>query len=257
MSQTPEAAASGRAPTSSFAELLDLLRTVGVGVILAVVFQTAAFQPYTIPSASMEPGLVVGDYLVVSKSAYGWSRASLPFHPPLPPGRLFGRLPERGDVVVFRHPTRPHETWIKRVIGLPGDRVELVDGTILVNDLPLPQRRLGPGLGLDRPNRPVVRVEERQWDGRRYVTFDGGSGLAGDDRPPVVVPDGQLFVMGDHRDNSLDSRWGPEVGVGLLPVDHLIGEAEMVIASWHPGAALWKPWTWPRLRPGRVLQPID
>jgi signal peptidase I len=257
MSQTDQADASVPAPTSSIAELLDLLRTVGVGAILAVVFQTAAFQPYTIPSASMEPGLLVGDYLVVSKSAYGWSRASLPFHPSLPPGRLFGRLPERGDVVVFRHPTRPHETWIKRIIGLPGDRVEIADGTILVNDRPLPQRRLGPGLDLDQPDRLVARVEERQPDGRRYVTFDGGSGLAGDDRPPVVVPDGQLFVMGDNRDNSLDSRWGPEVGVGLLPVDHLIGEAEVVIASWHPGAALLKPWTWPRLRPGRFIQSID
>jgi signal peptidase I len=257
MSQTTQTDASTPASTASIAELLNLLRTVGVGVILAVVFQTAAFQPYTIPSASMEPGLVVGDYLVVSKSAYGWSRASLPFHPPLPPGRLFGRLPERGDVVVFRHPTRSHETWIKRVIGLPGDRVGIVDGTIVVNDRPLPQRGLGPGLDLDQPDRPVSRIEERQVDGRRYVTFDGGSGQAGDDRPPVVVPDGQLFVMGDNRDDSLDSRWPPDVGVGLLPVDYLIGKAEVVLASWHPGAALWKPWTWPRLRSGRFLQPIN
>ncbi|WP_029416564.1 signal peptidase I [Brevundimonas bacteroides] len=257
MSQTTQADASVPGPTSAIAELLDLLRTIGVSLVLAVVFQTAVFQPYTIPSASMEPGLLVGDYLVVSKSAYGWSRASLPFHPPLPPGRLFGRLPERGDVVVFRHPTRPQETWIKRVIGLPGDRVELVDGVIRVNDRPLARRPLGPGLDVDQPTRAVMRVEERQADGRRYVTFEGGPDLAGDDRPPVTVPAGRLFVMGDHRDNSLDSRWGPEVGVGMLPVDHLIGEAELVVASWQPGAALWKPWTWPRLRPGRFLQPID
>jgi signal peptidase I len=244
-------------PASAVSELLDLMRTIGVGAIIAVVLQTAAFQPYTIPSASMEPGLVVGDYLVVSKSAYGWSRASLPFHPPLPPGRLFGRLPERGDVVVFRHSTRPRETWIKRVIGLPGDRVEVIDGEVRVNDRPLDRRPLGPGLDLDQPTRAVMRVEERQRDGRHYVTFEGGPDLAGDDRPPVIVPGGQLFVMGDHRDNSLDSRWGPEVGVGLLPVDRLIGKAELVVASWQPGAALWKPWTWPRLRPGRFLRPID
>lgn len=253
MTQLPDPEAS----TSNLSDVLDLARTVGAGLMLAVLFQTAAWQPYTIPSASMEPGLVVGDYLVVSKSAYGWSRASLPFHPPLPPGRLFGRLPDRGDVVVFRRPSNPRETWIKRVIALPGDRVEVVDGLVIVNDRALPQRTLGPGLDLDQPMRDVTRVEERQPDGRGYVTFDGGRDQPGDDRPPIVVPAGQLFVMGDHRDNSLDSRWSPDLGVGLLPVDNLIGEARLVVASWQPGAALWKPWTWPRMRAGRFLQPID
>lgn len=253
MTQIPEPEAS----TSNLSDLLDLFRTVGTGLIIAMVIQTVAWQPYTIPSASMEPGLVVGDYLVVSKSAYGWSRASLPFHPPLPPGRLFGRLPDRGDVVVFRRPSNPRETWIKRVIALPEDRVEVVDGIVIVNDRPLPQRPLGPGLDLDQPTRPVTRFEERQPGGRGYVTFDGGPSQAGDDRPQIIVPAGQLFVMGDHRDNSLDSRWGPDVGVGLLPVENLIGEAQLVVASWQPGAALWKPWTWPRMRAGRFLQPID
>lgn len=237
------------------AEILDTGRTVAIGLAAAVLFQTVAFQPFTIPTASMEPGLLVGDYLVVSKSAYGWSRASLPFDPPLPDGRLFERLPKRGDVVVFRRPSDPQETWIKRVIGLPGDRVEVVDGRVIVNGAALPQRDLGPGLDLDQPGRPVERVEERQADGRAYVTFDGGPG-PGDDRPPKVVPEGQLFVMGDHRDNSLDSRWGPDVGVGLLPLTHVVGRAERVVASWRPGAALWKPWTWLDLRPGRWWEPI-
>jgi signal peptidase I len=252
-SETPADAARAR---PILTEVIDMVRTVAVGLAAAVAIQTAAFQPFTIPSASMEPGLVVGDYLVVSKFAYGWSRASLPFNPPLPPGRLFERLPKRGDVVVFRRPSNPQETWIKRVIGLPGDTVSVSGGAVTVNGRSLPRRALGPGLDLDAPGRPVDRVEERQPDGRAYVTFDGGSGLAGDDRPAQVVPDGELFVMGDNRDNSLDSRWSPETGVGLLPVTNVVGRAESVVASWKPGAALWKPWTWLSLRPGRFLERI-
>ncbi len=243
-------------PPSMTGEIIETARTVGIALAAAVLIQTVAYQPFTIPSASMEPGLVVGDYLVVSKSAYGWSRASLPFHTPLPSGRLFGRLPKRGDVVVFRRPSPPQETWIKRVIGLPGDRIEVVDGQVIVNGAALPQRALGPGLDLDQPGRPVELVEERQADGRTYVTFDGGQGLEGDTRPVQVVPEGQLFVMGDNRDNSLDSRWSPDVGVGPLPVSNVVGKAEIVVASWKPGAALWKPWTWFNLRPGRLLRPI-
>ena len=124
-----------------------------------------------------------------------------------------------------------------------------------INGQALPQRALGPGLDLDAPGRPVEQVEERQADGRAYVTFDGGSG-AGDDRPAQVVPEDQLFVMGDNRDNSLDSRWSPGVGVGLLPVSNVVGHAEIVVASWKPGAAIWKPWTWFNLRSGRLLQKI-
>ncbi len=114
---------------------------------------------------------------------------------------------------------------------------------------------LGPGLDLDQPGRPVDQVEEHQADGRAYVTFDGGPG-AGDNRPAQVVPEGQLFVMGDNRDNSLDSRWAPEVGVGLLPVTNVIGRAEIVVASWQPGVGLYKPWSWFNLRQGRLLQKI-
>ncbi|WP_309629357.1 signal peptidase I [Brevundimonas sp.] len=246
---------AGSAPPSTVAEIIDIARTVAVALAAAVAIQTVAFQPFTIPSASMEPGLIVGDYLVVSKFAYGWSRASLPFNPPLPSGRLFEHLPKRGDVVVFRRPSNPQETWIKRVIGLPGDTVSVSGGVVTVNGRALPQRALGPGVDLDQPGRPVEQVEERQADGRAYVTFDGGPG-AGDDRPAEVVPQGQLFVMGDNRDNSLDSRWSGDVGVGLLPVGNVVGRAEVVVASWNPGAALWKPWTWFNLRPGRFAQSI-
>lgn len=252
----PETPTTTDAAPSGMAEIIDTVRTIAVALAAAVAIQTVAFQPFTIPSASMEPGLVVGDYLVVSKFAYGWSRASLPFNPPLPAGRLFERLPRRGDVVVFRRPGNPQETWIKRVIGLPGDTVSVSGGVVTVNGQPLSQRALGPGLDLDAPARPVEQVEERQADGRTYITFDAGHALEGDDRPARIVPDGQLFVMGDHRDNSLDSRWSGDVGVGLLLVTNVVGRAELVVASWKPGASLWKPWTWFNLRPGRIAHRI-
>lgn len=143
-------------PASFRSEAVDTLRTLAIGLAAAVAIQTVLFQPFTIPSSSMEPGLVVGDYLVVSKSAYGWSRASLPFNPPLPDGRLFGRLATRGDVVVFRRPSNPQETWIKRVIGLPGDRVQVVAGVVLVNGRALAQTPPCPG------RRPGLRCSARR-----------------------------------------------------------------------------------------------
>ncbi|MBB5745770.1 signal peptidase I [Brevundimonas variabilis] len=236
--------------------LVPWFRDVGIAVCGALAFQTAVLQPFTIPSASMEPGLVVGDYIVVSKFAYGWSQASLPFDPPLAARRLLGRLPARGDVVVFRRPSRPREIWIKRAIALPGDRVEIRQGEVIVNARPLPQTLLGPGIDVDMPLRPVQRVAEQQPGGRRYVIFEQGPDQPGDDRAPIVVPDGFVFVMGDHRDNSLDSRWPGNVGVGLLPLENIVGRADIVVASWHPGAAIYKPWTWFDLRSGRFLKRI-
>lgn len=237
-------------------ELAETIPALAIGLALATAFQAVAYEPFTIPSASMEPGLVEGDYLVVSKFAYGWSRASLPLNPPLPDGRLAGRLPERGDVVVFRRPSDPREIWIKRVIGLPGDVVEISGGVIFVNGEPLAQRRLGPGRDDAQPLSPVEIVAETTAAGLTYQTFDAGPDQAGDDRAAITVPEGQLFVMGDHRDNSLDSRWPAELGVGLLPTTNLVGRAERVIASWQAGASLFKPWTWLRIRPGRALRVI-
>ena len=237
-------------------EAFEFVRTIGLALLAAVAIQTALFQPFTIPTSSMEPGLVTGDYIVVSKFAYGWSRASLPFHPPVGQGRLFSRGPARGDVVVFRLPRDPQQTWIKRVIGLPGDRIQVLGGTVLVNGRALPQRAEGLTRDHDSPLRTVLQVRETQPDGRTWVTYDGGSGQMGDDTGEYVVPAGQYFMMGDNRDNSLDSRWPRELGVGLLPAENIVGRAEIVVASWKPGAALWKPWTWLNLQPGRFFQRI-
>ncbi|GAW40899.1 Signal peptidase I [Brevundimonas sp. SH203] len=250
MTQTPP-----RAPShpSVLRELREIALTLVFAVILALAIRIVLFQPFTIPSSSMEPGLVVGDYIVVSKFAYGWSTASLPLSPPIRPGRLMGGQPRRGDVVVFRRPSDPKQVWIKRVVGLPGDTVQVRGGAVFVNGAAVRQTRLDVVADHDAPGRTVQRVRETLADGRSYVTYDGGPNLPGDDTPPRRVPAGQYLMMGDNRDNSLDSRWPREIGVGLLPAENIVGRAEMVLASWKPGAGLFKPWTWLNLQWDRFL----
>jgi signal peptidase I len=194
----------------------------------------------------------------VSKFSYGWSRASLPLNLPLIPGngRLLGHGPARGDVVVFRLPRDPKQTWVKRVIGLPGDRVQVTGGTVLINGVPMKQAAGEVTSDFDAPLRQVLQVRETQPSVKTYVTYDGGSGLPGDDTGVYVVPAGKYFMMGDNRDNSLDSRWPGEVGVGLLPAKNIIGKAEIVVGSWNAGSALIKPWTWLNLRGNRFFKPI-
>jgi len=254
MLSSPAAAEPSKAPARS--EIAEIIRTVVAGLSIALVLRVVLFQPFTIPSSSMEPGLVAGDYIIVSKFAYGWSRASLPFNPPLPPGRLLGGSPKRGDVVVFRLPRDPSQTWIKRVMGLPGDRIQMRGGQVFINDTPLPQRPMSVVQDHDDPDRPVLEVRERQPNGRSYVTYDGGAGRPGDDTDVYVVPEGRYFMMGDNRDNSLDSRWPRALGVGLLPAENIVGEAQLVLTSWKPGASVYKPWTWFDFQWDRLARPI-
>ena len=247
-----------QAPTTTgrLHETVEMARTLAVGIAAAVAIQTVLFQPFTIPSSSMEPGLVTGDYIVVSKFAYGWSRASLPFNPPLPGGRLFGRAPTRGDVIVFRRPSAPDQVWVKRLIGLPGDKVQLRGGAVFVNGRAMRQTPLGLTQDHDAPERTVELVRETTGT-RKHLTYDGGPGAPGDDTGPYVVPAGHYFMMGDNRDNSLDSRWPAAVGVGLLPEENILGRAEIVAASWEPGASLFKPWTWVKLQTDRFWKRVN
>ena len=241
-------------------EVADTAKTLAGALLIALVLRVVVFQPYTIPSSSMEPGLVTGDYIVVSKWSYGWSRASIPFNPPLFEGRIwnpwFGHAPRRGDVVVFRLPRTPGEAYIKRLIGLPGDRVQVVAGRVLVNGVPIPRQPAGFSSDHDAPERIVPRVVETAPNGRRYVTFAGAPDGEGDNTQVYRVPDGGYFFMGDNRDNSLDSRWPAAVGVGFVPAENLIGKAQVVVLSWRGGASILKPWTWLSLDVSRFLQPI-
>lgn len=241
---------------AAWSESVEIARTLALALCIALVLRIVIFQPFTIPSSSMEPGLVTGDYIVVSKFTYGWSRASIPFNPPLFQGRLFGRSPKRGDVVVFRLPRDGREAWVKRVIGLPGDRVQVVGGRVVVNGQPIPQTQLGVAQDHDAPDRHVLQVRETRPDGRQYVTYAGAPGGIGDATGLYVVPAGFYFVMGDNRDNSLDSRWPTDVGVGFLPAENIVGRAEVVVASWRPGSGPLKPWTWLSFQPGRFFRVV-
>jgi signal peptidase I len=231
--------------------------------LLALLLRTFVVAPFMIPSGSMLPQLMIGDYLFVAKWPYGYSRYSVPFGLASFEGRLLGGEPERGDVVVFRHPARD-EVLVKRLIGLPGDRVEVRGGGLVLNGVAVPRVRIADWPMPVTPNSPCryggrVRppVAEQGWaycryprfretlpGGRSYEVLDQGEGRA-DDTAVFTVPTGQYFVMGDNRDDSADSRFPVEErGVGMLPRDHLIGRA--AIAFWSTdGTAEWlKPWTW-------------
>jgi signal peptidase I len=200
-----------------------------VAIVLAA--RTAVAEPYYVPSGSMEPTLAVGDRLLVDKFSYGFSRYSLPSIPglssllPAQEHRLLGRLPDRGDVVVFRLPSNPDMSFVKRVIGLPGDRVELRGGDVWLNGEKLARRAEELGASVEAlPN------------GREYTVYERSGWGEFDDMREQIVPAGHVFVMGDNRDNSLDSRVLPSLGgVGLVPVENLTGRVDLVLASWEMG----------------------
>lgn len=246
------------APKPSFVhEAWEVAKTLIAAGLIALALRIVVFQPYTIPSSSMEPGLRTGDYVVVWKGSYGYSRASIPFNPPLPGGRILFRQPHRGDVIVFRLPRDPNQVYVKRLIGLPGDRVQVKAGQVFVNGAAIPQT---PGRFVEDPEAPGRRVREvvePRPDGKRYVTYDGGPDHEGDDTDVYVVPAGHYFFMGDNRDNSLDSRWPRAAdGVDFVPAENLVGKVEIVMVSWNEGASILKPWTWLDLRASRVLKPV-
>ena len=238
-------------------DFVEIVKTVAYALLIALFLRVLFFQPFTIPSASMEPTLLEGDYIIVSKFSYGYSRHSIPFSPPLFKGRIFGGEPKRGDVIVFKTPAEGHKDLIKRLIGVPGDRIQVIDGVLNVNGQALKRVADGEGETRSCPNGAVpTRWLETNPDGRTYATYDCGAGRL-DDTDVFLVPDGHYFFMGDNRDNSIDSRVIPEVdGVGFVPAENLIGKAETVLLSWNIGASMFKPWTWLDLRWGRSFHSL-
>jgi signal peptidase I len=209
----------------------------------------AIAEPYYVPSGSMEPTLLIGDELLATKYSYGYSAASLPISVVLPETRrVFGTLPERGDVVVFRAPADRSQVWVKRVIGLPGDRIALRSGRLWINGEPVKVRADGTG-EMELENGAVVpaqRYVETLPGNREHAILKLSANGPHDNMAELTVPANHLFVMGDNRDNSADSRVAVEAGgVGLLPTDELIGRAQTLIASWDLGVRRQPVWTWP------------
>jgi signal peptidase I len=212
---------------------LVVVLTLGSFVLLASLpmARSFLFQPFNMPSSSMKPTLLMGDYFFVSKSAYGYSRFSLPFSPPLFSGRIFGAEPRYGDVVVFRLPRDTSIDYVKRVVGLPGDRVQMIDGQLYLNGNPVPRERL-PDVSYE--GRPAKRWRETLPNGAQYVTLDLTNNGFLDNTNLYVVPAGNYFMLGDNRDNSLDSRVLTQLG--YVPFENLVGRADIIFWSVGAGA---------------------
>ena len=226
--------------------LAETIKTIVYAVVIAVTVRTVAFEPFNIPSGSMIPTLLVGDYLFVSKYSYGYSQYSLPLSPPLFSGRILSHEPQRGDVIVFKLPRDTRVDYIKRLIGLPGDRIQVIHGVLNINGKPVERQQIDDYVERDNQGgvRRVVRYMETLPNGRKHPIIEalGDEGPA-DNTPEYVVPAGHYFMMGDNRDNSQDSRFLSEVG--YVPGENLVGRAEFIFFSADGSAALWEVWKWP------------
>ncbi|HWT08648.1 MAG TPA: signal peptidase I [Roseomonas sp.] len=240
---------------------LESVKTILYAALIAIGIRTVAFEPFNIPSGSMIPTLLVGDYLFVSKFSYGYSRHSMPFSPNLFDGRVFGSLPRRGDVAVFKLPRDGTTDYIKRIIGLPGDRIQVRAGILHVNGQAVRRESLGPY---------TVEGDGPRMTVRRYLeTLPAANGQPGvshqilestddgpfDNTPEFRVPEGHIFAMGDNRDNSLDSR--AMNAVGFIPIENLVGRAEFIFFSVDGSASWWEVWAWPfAIRWSRIFSAV-
>lgn len=239
--------------------LLENVKTIIYAALIALVIRTFFLEPFNIPSGSMIPTLLVGDYLFVEKYSYGYSRYSFPFSPDLFSGRIFGSVPHRGDVAVFRYPPDPSIDYIKRVIGLPGDQIQVRDGQLYVNGKEVPRKPDGDYVTDDEGIRMVMRryIEDlpgsagaRPVDHAILKATDQGEA---NNTPVYTVPKNELFVMGDNRDNSADSRFW-----GYVPMQNLVGKAEFIFFSFDARDPWWAFWDWPfEIRWGRIGMLID
>jgi signal peptidase I len=235
---------------------LETIKTIVYALLIALVIRTLFFQPFNIPSASMEGTLLIGDYLFVEKFAYGYSRFSMPFGHILPAfGRVLGTGPDRGDVVVFKLPSDESTDYIKRVIGLPGDHIQMIDDRLYINDKVIPRVRVADYVErTDGYENHVVQYRETLPNGKSYLTLDRYTAGPYDNTPVFVVPAGHYFMMGDNRDNSDDSR----ADVGYVAAENVVGKAEFIFFSIDESADWWQIWKWPwAVRYSRLFSGID
>jgi len=241
--------------------ILETVKVMAQALLIALVVRTFFFQPFNIPSGSLIPTLLIGDYLFVSKYSYGYSRYSFPFSPPLFSGRILGAEPQRGDIAVFKLPRDNSTDYIKRVIGLPNDRIQMIDGILHINGQAVKKEQIGKqdvsaGAGYrdsatfyreTLPNGISYTIQELDLYGNRLGRNTG----------VYQVPAGHFFMMGDNRDNSLDSRDMSAQGVGYVPFENFVGRAEVIFFSIAEDGAAWKVWEWPwTVRWNRLFKPV-
>ena len=235
----------------------DTIRVVIHALILALLVRIFLFQPFNIPSGSMIPTLLVGDYLFVSKYSYGYSRYSFPFGPNLFSGRIWAKEPERGDVVVFKLPRDNETDYIKRVIGLPGDEIQMIHGVLHINGETVKKERVDDFVMRDPEGRErhMARYMETLPNGVTYPVLDLVNEGIGDNTDVYKVPENHFFMMGDNRDNSTDSRFLSEVG--YVPFENLVGRAQIIFFSIDEDASFWQLWKWPTdVRWSRILEVV-
>src|SRR5215216_2340084 len=223
----------------------ETVRVIVHALIIAAVIRTFLFQPFNMPSGSMKATLLFGDYLFVSKYTYVYSHYSLPYSPNLFSGRIWASEPKRGDVVVFRLPKDDSVDYIKRVIGLPGDRIQMIDGVLQINGQPVKRERAEEFVETDENGRVqrVKRWRETLPNGVVYTSLDLTDRGYYDNTDVYAVPAGHFFMMGDNRDNSTDSR--VLSAVGYVPFENIIGRAEIIFFSVAEGERAWAVWRWP------------
>jgi len=230
----------------------NFLKTLAFAVILAAIVRSFIFEPFHIPSSSMKPGLLIGDYIFVTKYSYGYSRYSFPFSPKLFSGRIFFKSPKRGDVVVFRLPSDPSVNYIKRIIGLPGDVIKVMNGQVFINRKPVPKNFIGNFIDDDGSN--IGTFKETLPNGKEVIVLDQSDDMPQDNTKSYVVPLGHYFMMGDNRDNSQDSRFLTQVG--YVPQENLVGKAGIIFFS--VDRPFWQFWYWlDSVRTGRLFKTIE
>ncbi|MEN3930615.1 signal peptidase I [Microvirga sp. W0021] len=231
----------------------DTVKIIVQALLIALILRTCLFQSYNIPSGSMVPTLLVNDFLFVSKYSYGYSKYSLPFNLPLFSGRILGSEPKRGDVIVFKLPKDDSQDYIKRLVGMPGDKIQMKEGRLYINDTVVPRERIE---DFFYKGRRIPQYIETLPNGVKHhiIEYNDDNGPL-DNTELYTVPEGHYFMMGDNRDDSLDSRVSTEVG--YVPYINLVGRAEVIFLSVDETASAWQFWQWPwTIRGERMFQPI-
>lgn len=236
----------------------ELMRTAGLAILLALIIRTFLFEPFNIPSGSMLPTLKVGDYLFVSKYSYGYSKYSFPFGLGGFEGRIWSDAPERGDVVVFKLPTNTSIDYIKRVVGLPGDVIQVKAGRLYINDERLDREEMGQEDIMTEYGYTsrIIEYVETLPEGKVHLIYEEGDNNPLDDTLKFRVPEGHYFMMGDNRDNSRDSRVSD--AVGFVPFENFVGRAEFIFFSTNGSAHFYEVWKWPTtIRWNRLFNKIS